>query len=312
MAVRPAMTREDVERGYNNRAAVPDHPHWLDQFADALARRGRGAVAAARFALRQRAEGNARSVRARRARRAERCCSFTAATGARSTRPITRSSRRAFVAAGFAVAVVNYDLCPDVTIATIVDAMPPRGGLGRAAKAGARRAGAAGHRRAFGRRPPGGDDVRHRLAAHGFDAAPFVGGVSLSGVHDLEPLVLFTHNADFRLDEASARACRPIHHTPQVDVPLVIAVGADETSEFVRQSQLLWDAWPRTSPATAGWTDVDRRAAPFQRRARLRGSRKCADARNAGAAATAHAASADSIRRAGGRCRLRRTDAPLR
>ena len=27
-------------------------------------------------------------------------------------------------------------------------------------------------------------------------------------------------------------------------MPLVIAVGADETSEFVRQSQLLWDAWP--------------------------------------------------------------------
>ena len=41
MAVRPAMTPEDVERGYNNRAAVPDHPYWLDQFAT----RSRHAVA---------------------------------------------------------------------------------------------------------------------------------------------------------------------------------------------------------------------------------------------------------------------------
>ena len=33
MAPRPAMTRDDVERGYNNRAAVPEHPYWLDRFA---------------------------------------------------------------------------------------------------------------------------------------------------------------------------------------------------------------------------------------------------------------------------------------
>ena len=33
MASRPVLTRDDVERGYNNRAAVPEHPYWLDQFA---------------------------------------------------------------------------------------------------------------------------------------------------------------------------------------------------------------------------------------------------------------------------------------
>ena len=70
-------------------------------------------------------------------------------------------------------------------------------------------------------------------------------GVSLSGVHDLEPLVLFAHNVDFRLDEAAARAMSPVNHSPHADVPLMIAVGERETSEFVRQSQLLWDAWPR-------------------------------------------------------------------
>ena len=31
MALR--LTAEEVERGYNNRAAVPEHPYWFEQFA---------------------------------------------------------------------------------------------------------------------------------------------------------------------------------------------------------------------------------------------------------------------------------------
>ena len=27
------LTAEQVERGYNNRAAVPEHPYWFEQFA---------------------------------------------------------------------------------------------------------------------------------------------------------------------------------------------------------------------------------------------------------------------------------------
>ena len=46
-------------------------------------------------------------------------------------------------------------------------------------------------------------------AAQGFAVAPFVGGVTLSGVHDLAPLVLFTHNADLRLDDAVNPEWRP-------------------------------------------------------------------------------------------------------
>ena len=32
-------------------------------------------------------------------------------------------------------------------------------------------------------------------------------------------------------------------------MPLVLAAGADETSEFVRQTRILWDAWPANRPA---------------------------------------------------------------
>jgi arylformamidase len=35
---------------------------------------------------------------------------------------------------------------------------------------------------------------------------------------------------------------------PLTDAPLLLAVGADETSEFVRQTDVLWDAWPRNHP----------------------------------------------------------------
>jgi arylformamidase len=85
----------------------------------------------------------------------------------------------------------------------------------------------------------------------GLADTPFAGGVSLSGVHDLTPLVQFSHNVDLRLDEAEARRLSPINHQPRIEAPLLAAVGADETSEFVRQTRLLWDAWPQVRPAGA-------------------------------------------------------------
>jgi hypothetical protein len=44
----------------------------------------------------------------------------------------------------------------------------------------------------------------------------------------------------------------PASAQPSTDAPLLLAVGADETSEFVRQTDLLWAAWPRNRPAGAG------------------------------------------------------------
>ena len=113
-----------------------------------------------------------------------------------------------FVARGYAVAVVNYDLCPDVSIATIVDECRRAPWLARRAKAPRtarirRGSSSAGIRRADTwprccSRPTG--------RAHGFAREPFLGGVSLSGVHDLEPMVHFSFNADFRLDAARGGA----------------------------------------------------------------------------------------------------------
>jgi arylformamidase len=235
------MTRDDVERGYNNRAAVPEHPYWLDRFAT----QSRNAALALSPSEIRYGSGPKETLDL-----------FVPADPARGTLLFIHGGywrasrqgrsfvRRAAFVAAIAVAVINYDLCPDVTIATIVEQC--RRAVTWVAREGPQ----------HGAPPPlviaghsaGGHLVAMMIAtdwrAHGFDAAPFVAGVSLSGVHDLEPMVLFAHNVDFRLDEAAARAVSPVNHLPQADVPLMIAVGERETSEFVRQSQLLWDAWP--------------------------------------------------------------------
>ena len=247
-----ALTRDDVERGYNNRAAVADHPYWLDQFEQ----RSRDAVAAL-SPLRDLRYGSGPK---------ETLDLFVPPEPARGTllfihggywRALDKADHSfvapAFVDAGIAVAVVNYDLCPDVTIATIVEQC--RRAVSWVAREGPRHGAPAplviaGH-------SAGGHLVAMLLATdwreRGFDVAPLAGGVTLSGVHDLEPLVLFSHNADFRLDATTARTLSPVHYAPRVGVPLLIAVGADETSEFRRQAQLLWDAWPEhRRPQQAG------------------------------------------------------------
>jgi arylformamidase len=76
-------------------------------------------------------------------------------------------------------------------------------------------------------------------------------GVAISGVFDLEPLVQVSFNTDLRLDTATARAASPVHMSPALTAPLLLVVGARETSEFVRQTHLLWDAWPGCRPAGA-------------------------------------------------------------
>jgi arylformamidase len=65
------------------------------------------------------------------------------------------------------------------------------------------------------------------------------------------PLVRSSYNVDLKLDDAEAARQSPVFVAPRTRAPLVLAVGADETSEFVRQTRLLWDAWPQNRLAGA-------------------------------------------------------------
>jgi arylformamidase len=245
-------TPEFVERGYNNRAAVPDHPRWLALYPQASAE--------ARAALSPQLD-----IRYGPGPK-ETLDLFLPSGRARGTfvflhggywRAFDKSDfsfvATPFVARDLAVAVVNYDLCPDVSIAAIVDECrrathwivregPARGAPGPIVVAGHS---AGGHLTAM--------LFATDWAAAGLAAHPVAGGLSLSGVHDLAPIVVSSYNADLNLDDAEAARQSPVLLAPRTPAPLVHAAGAAETSDYIRQTRILWDAWPQNrTPGAAG------------------------------------------------------------
>ena len=147
----------------------------------------------------------------------------------------------ALVAAGAAVAVVGYDLCPAVTIGDIAGQM-------RAAMAflnnNADDLGFDGERLYVSGHSAGGH-LTAMLIADGKCS----GGISISGLFDLAPLINTSMNRNLGLDAASARANSPLFMTPPLsttsegDAPLLLVVGGDESAGFHDQSDRLADAW---------------------------------------------------------------------
>lgn len=150
----------------------------------------------------------------------------------------------AWVAEGVSVALVNYRLCPAVRIADIVDdAVASLNWIAVNAPVhgtGAGRMVIAGH-------SAGGHLVGALFAAararFTFDVSRVAGGVPISGVFDFSPLPHFSGNADLRLDAASARAIDLHDKRPVLAAPLVVAVGGNESGEFIRQSRLIAERW---------------------------------------------------------------------
>ena len=139
---------------------------------------------------------------------------------------------------GWAVAIPSYDLAPAVSIgeithqigaaisrvATLVDG--PIRLTGHSA---------GGHlvTRMMCADSPLAADVRRRIERV----------VSISGLHDLRPLLKTAMNDDFRLTAAQAVAESPALNQPIEGVELFCWVGADERPEFIRQSELLANIW---------------------------------------------------------------------
>ena len=70
------------------------------------------------------------------------------------------------------------------------------------------------------------------------------GGLAISGLYDLRPLVdIDWLNVDLRLDEATALKVSPAFMSPATRAPVMTCVGADESSEFIRQNALLGERW---------------------------------------------------------------------
>ncbi len=156
-----------------------------------------------------------------------------------------------FVANEISVAMINYRLCPAVVIDDVVDdcrsAFMWLIANGPAHQMPIARIALTGH-------SAGGHLVAMLFAtdwrACGIDAKCIVGGVALSGVFDLAPLRHCSMNDDLRLDAASAQALSPIHLRSQIDAPLTLAVGGDESAAFIEQASSLHRAWPTTCAVT--------------------------------------------------------------
>lgn len=76
------------------------------------------------------------------------------------------------------------------------------------------------------------------------------GVLSISGLHDLRPLLRTEMNDALRLDEAEAIAESPALNRPAGACPLTCWVGADERPEFIRQTDLLANIWAGLGVAT--------------------------------------------------------------
>ena len=150
-----------------------------------------------------------------------------------------------YLTEGISVASINYRLCPEVTIDAIVEDCQS---AVKWLAANVSRYDIRFDRTALIGHSAGAHLVAMLCAtdwtARNIDPANFRGGVLLSGLYDLSPLLEVSVNDDVHLTNKTAKALSPIHLKPTLNIPLDMWVGGVETSEFIRQSQLLPPAWP--------------------------------------------------------------------
>ena len=152
----------------------------------------------------------------------------------------------AFVEAGVAFASLNYGLAPATTIGTMIAQV-------RRALAWLHRE-AAGHGIDADRIVVAGHSAGGHLAAMALSTdwqavdpdLPddlLAGGCAISGVYDLEPIRLSYHNEVLNIAAAEVVPWSPLHRLPRRAPPLLLAVGAEETAEFLRQHAEYAAAW---------------------------------------------------------------------
>jgi len=153
----------------------------------------------------------------------------------------------AFVGGGVSLAVVNYDLCPKVSMDEIVRQML------RASRwlwLHAEDYGMDQDRLYVSGHSAGGHLTAMLMCAQwpAFDKRLpkdlWKGGLAISGLYDLRPLPQIEWlNVDLRLDEAMALRLSPAFMPPATRMPLMTCVGGGESSEFLRQNALLGERW---------------------------------------------------------------------
>ena len=142
-----------------------------------------------------------------------------------------------FVERGATVVLLNYDLCPKVTLPEQVEQV--RRGVAWAYSNAERYNGDRG--RLFVSGHSAGAHLtsmivaRGALAAHGLPADAVRGAATVSGFCELEPIRHIPGGEELQLTEETAQRYSPLNCPPEPGVRMVIACGELETDEWIRQ-----------------------------------------------------------------------------
>jgi arylformamidase len=152
--------------------------------------------------------------------------------------------------AGFNVGLINYPLCPDVSLSELSSAV--RSALPvlistlpleqRAAPiiVSGHSAGAHLALEIALAQDPATTPAERRIR----------GLVPISGIYDLEPLIQTSLNVKLRLDSGQARENSPLHRLRPALPSAVFLVGAEETEAFHQQSRAMSRAWSEAGNAS--------------------------------------------------------------
>ena len=231
---------------YNNRELVPDHPQYFARWAESS--QHARATMTCHLDLRY-GDAPGEAIDLFPARKGDGSCLMFIHGGYWRSLDKKDFSFLAptLVDGGISAAVVNYDLCPKVSMEEIVRQML------RASRwlwLHAEDYGMDQDRLYVGGHSAGGHLTAMLMAAIWpvFDPQLpkdlWKGGLAISGLYDLRPLVdIDWLNVDLRLDEASAMRLSPAFMPPATRAPVMTCVGGDESSEFLRQNTLLGERW---------------------------------------------------------------------
>lgn len=157
------------------------------------------------------------------------------------------------VSSGFAVAMPSYTQCPDIRIAGIVREIGAA--IGKAAAMVGGPLMLTGH--------SAGGHLASRMVTISTPLAADVAKrirhvVSISGLHDLRPLMRTGMNEALAIDEAEAQAESPALLRPMDGVRITCWAGGGERSEFLRQNALLANIWTGLGAITSTVVEPDR------------------------------------------------------
>ena len=233
-------------REYNNRALVPDNEKWVAQWVQD-SERARATMTC--HLDRRYGDAPGETIDLFPARKGDGSCMMFIHGGYWRSRDKKDFSflAPAWVDAGVSLAVVNYDLCPQVTVEEIVRQML------RASRwlwLHAEEYGMDEDRLYVSGHSAGGHLTAMMMAAvwPAFDRRLpkdlYKGGLAISGIYDMRPMVQVDWlNGDLRLSEAEAIRVSPAFLPAATRAPVMTCVGGAESSEFLRQNALLRERW---------------------------------------------------------------------